>query len=225
MGNKTLMTIAVLVLLVGEVQVMAGETELSGFVAGDLRLFPRSPVHTDQTTGVVHPSLMIQPELRYQWNGGNDRITVIPFARLDAQDKERNHFDLREFNWLHVGGDWDLRLGVDKVFWGVTESRHLVDVINQTDLVEDIDQEDKLGQPMINLGLHFHWGNLNGFVLPFFRERTFPGRKGRLRSATPVDTNQAFYESSLQEWHPDVAVRWSHVIVLAAYFSSDASGD
>ena len=46
-----------------------------------------------------------------------------------------------------------MRLGLRKVYWGVTESQHLVDVINQTEGVENLDGEDKLGQPMLNLAL------------------------------------------------------------------------
>ena len=49
---------------------------------------------------------------------------------------------LREAHWLHDKGAWDLLIGVGKVFWGVTESRHLVDIVNQTDLVENPDQEE-----------------------------------------------------------------------------------
>ena len=64
--------------------------------------------------------------------------------------------------------DWSLSIGLGKVFWGVTEFNHLVDVINQTDLVEGIDGEAKLGQPKINLSLINHWGALDFFVLPGF---------------------------------------------------------
>nr|NIS70959.1 hypothetical protein [Pseudomonadota bacterium] len=145
---------------------------------------------------------------------GDDRITVIPFGRLDSLDTERTHLDLRELNWLHVGKSWELRLGVDKVFWGVTESVHLVDIINQTDLVENPDGEDKLGQPMVNLTLVLPWrtGTLDLFVLPYFRERTFPGEEGRLRPPLPIDTDRAEYESGAEEYHTDWAVRWSHTL-------------
>jgi len=54
-------------------------------------------------------------------------------------------------------------------FWGVTEFQHLVDIINQTDLVENIDTEDKLGQPMINLALINDWGTVDLFIMPYFR--------------------------------------------------------
>lgn len=191
---------------------VAGETELSGYITGDLRVFPSSPVHAGQSGTALNPSLVVQPEFRYEWSEGENRVTAIPFVRLDAQDKERTHFDLRELNWLHVGESWDLRVGVEKVFWGVTESRHLVDIINQTDLVEDLDGEDKLGQPMVNFGVQRDWGNLNFFILPFFRERTFPGKKGRLRGPIPVDTDNPVFGSSAEEWHVDFAIRYETVI-------------
>jgi hypothetical protein len=190
----------------------ASETELSGFVAADLRAFLRSPAQPGQSDAALNPSLVLQPELRHEWNDGGDRITAILFARFDSRDGRRTHFDLRELNWLHAGEGWDLRLGVDKVFWGVAESRHLVDIVNQTDLVEDIDGEDKLGQPMVNLGLQRDWGDLNLFVLPRFRERTFPGRKGRLRGPLAVATEREIFDSSDRHWHVDFAARYEVVI-------------
>lgn len=186
--------------------------EATGFVGLDLRVFPEDALHDGQRDQRLNPSLVLQPEVLYEWNDGYDRIDFIPFARLDAQDSERTHFDLREFKYLHIGDDWDIKLGVDKVFWGVTESRHLVDIINQTDTVEDVDGEDKLGQPMVNLGLQRDWGNVNFFVMPYFRERTFPGRKGRLRGAIPVDTDKAVYDTDLEEFHPDLALRYTKVL-------------
>ncbi len=101
---------------------------------------------------------------------------------------------------------------MDKVFWGVTEFVHLIDIINQTDLVENIDGEDKLGQPMIKFSLPLQWGTVDMFLLPYFRERTFPGHNGRLRHAQVIDTNRAKYESSLEEYHIDFALRYSHIL-------------
>jgi len=96
------------------------------------------------------------------------------------------------------------------VFWGVTESRHLVDVINQTDFVEDIDGEDKLGQQMVQLNLQRSWGSLGIFVMPGFRQRTFAGSEGRVRLPLPVEENGAQFESSAGDRHIDYALRYSH---------------
>jgi glycosyltransferase involved in cell wall biosynthesis len=43
-------------------------------------------------------------------------------------------------------------------------------VINQTDLVENSDGEDKLGQAMINLSVYQDWGAVDIFVLPSLNE-------------------------------------------------------
>jgi hypothetical protein len=184
--------------------------ELSGFMAADVRWFFSSTQFDGQDPSALNPSIILQPEYRYEWNDGNDRVALAPFLQLDWDDDKRQHWDIREMNWLHTGANWDLRFGVGKVFWGVAEARHLVDIINQTDLVEDFDGEDKLGQPMLKLSLFRDWGTVDLFFLPRFRERTFPGREGRLRFALPVDTDRPDYDSSLEEWHPDGAVRWSH---------------
>jgi hypothetical protein len=167
---------------------------------------PRWPGQSDDAVGSVHTNL----EARWRDDSGNQRASFKLFGRLDSVDDERSHADLREAYWAYAGDDWELVLGANKVFWGVTESRHLVDIINQTDLVEDIDREQKLGQPMVNLLLQREWGQLDFYLMPWFRERTFPGVEGRLRAPLPVDTGNARYESPAEQHHTDVALRWSH---------------
>jgi hypothetical protein len=178
--------------------------ELAGQAAIEWRVFPRAAQAGEQHRSYL--SVALQPEFRYKWDQGKQSFTFVPFVRLDQHDRERTHLDIRELTWLKAGAGWELRLGIRKVFWGVTESQHLVDIINQTDLVENFDGEDKLGQPMINLALIRRWGTLELFALPGFRERKFPGRKGRLRTALPVANDQAVYESKRRV---DWAARWS----------------
>jgi hypothetical protein len=103
-----------------------------------------------------------------------------------------------------------LHLGVRQVFWGVTEFNHLIDIVNQTDLVDSIDLETKLGQPMAQLSLVRDWGILDFHLLTGFRERTFAGPDGRLRRLIDVDTSHATYESAAEELRIDGVIRWSH---------------
>jgi hypothetical protein len=186
--------------------------EISGYMAAESRgfLFDDRFPGQDRHPGIA--SLVLEPEWYYEWNDGDDAILFVPFFRWDNADSERTHFDLRELNYLHVGDEWEVRIGFAKVFWGVTESQHLVDVINQTDGVEDIDEEDKLGQPMMHVSLLRDLGVFEFFVLPGFRKRTSPGRRGRLRPALVVDQDEAEIESSLGEAHTDFAVRWSRTL-------------
>ncbi len=183
--------------------------ELSGYGSVEGRLFFNDPLYQDQERDDF--SFAIEPELYHEWESGSSFI-FTPFARVDSADPERSHFDIREMNYLWLNDTWELRLGISKVFWGVTEFLHLVDIINQTDLVEYIDGEDKLGQPMVHLSIPRDWGVMDFFMLPYFRERTFPGENGRFRPQLIVNTDRAIYESSDKENHFDFALRYNHTI-------------
>ena len=189
----------------------AQEFDVTGFAGISSQSFWQTEQFDGQANGSL-ASLQTQLELYWRSASGRQRVNVTGFGRFDSEDDRRTHADLREAHWGYEGDGWDLRLGISKVFWGVTESLHLIDVINQTDLVEDIDQEDKLGQPMVNLNLHRDFGRLELFWLPRFRERTFPGTDGRLRSPLPVNDGAAIYESDEGDGHDDFAVRYSHYV-------------
>ena len=186
-----------------------GPVNVSGFVGVETRFFTQTPQHTGQETG-PETSLILNPEFRYRSQDRAHQFSFIPFYRHDSRDDARSHFDLREVYWLWIGDEWEVLTGVNKVFWGVAESRHLVNIINQIDSVEDLDGEDYLGQPMINIATQQDWGRFETFILPGFRERTFPGTDGRFRAPLPVDTDNARYESDAKDKHVDLALRYSH---------------
>jgi len=156
-------------------------------------------------------SLRFQGEYVSQWNDDTDSMTFVPFVRLDEQDENRSHADIRELLWVHVGDNWELRSGVTRVFWGRTEFNNVVDVVNQTDLVDG--DEEKLGQPMVNLSLvGDEWGIFDFYWLIGFRERTFPGPDGRLRLPLTVDTDNAEYSSDTGPEDLDFAFRWQTTV-------------
>ncbi|OUR66294.1 hypothetical protein A9Q73_07385 [Bermanella sp. 47_1433_sub80_T6] len=158
----------------------------------------------------INNSVSLELELFTAWDNDDQTITFKPFFRQDEMDDERTHGDIRELMWNKLSDDYELKLGVGKVFWGVTESAHLVDIINQTDSVESIDGEQKLGQPMVQVLLEREWGNLDLFVLPYFRERTFAGSQARLSAG--LDYAAADYESSSAEQNIDFAMRFNSYI-------------
>ncbi len=182
---------------------------LSGVVAVELRTFPFKPGFADQKKSTLSPALIVEPELIYRWSEGKDRLTFKPYLVLDRDDNNRSHFDIRELNYLHQGKGWDVLVGVSKVFWGVTESVHLVDIVNQSDSVLDGDNEDKLGQPMINFNVESEWGAFSLFVLPGFRERTFPGNDNRFRGPLVIADDNPSFEAGAGNSHVDFAGRWS----------------
>jgi len=171
--------------------------EVSGY-------FSDSKISPTLTSG-VNSSVSFRTEL-YGEVAENQTVTFKPFLRWDESDDERTHADIRELIWHQVADEYELKVGIGKVFWGMTESQHLVDIVNQTDAVESLDGEQKLGQPMVQLLLERDWGNLDLFLLPYHRERTFVGPDGRLGSG--LDYADAIYESSNEASNLDLAARF-----------------
>ncbi|NRA37541.1 MAG: hypothetical protein HRU15_05335 [Planctomycetes bacterium] len=181
--------------------------ESSGWVAAQGQYFPSTGAQ-GQETAVL--SLAAQPEFYHAFADSAWESTLELFGRWDQEDEERSHVDIREAHALGIYENWEFKFGISKEYWGATEFAHLVDVINQTDIVENIDGEDKLGQPMLKASWYRTWGSIETFILPYFRERNFPGVHGRfITTPQPVNIKRASYESSAEEWHTDAAVRFN----------------
>lgn len=193
-----------------EVRAEIVRREFSGRLSVESRWHPQSGAYAGQRS---HGSGFVAEPTLYLEDHGGRSLNLVPFFRYDGGDPQRTHFDLREAYLLLFGeignGEWELRLGVDRVFWGVTESRHLVNIVNQIDLVEHPYKEPKLGQPMAHLTWSGDWGTAEIFGLTCHRGRTFPGRFGRLRFPFVVDHDRVLYESDAKQWHLDVAGRYS----------------
>ncbi len=183
----------------------AADMQLSGHLDAQWQGFANQALFPQQHQNNI--SFSGETEFYFDLGHGDESITFTPFYRHDQRDSERTHGDIRELQWQKVFDQFQLRVGISKVYWGVTESEHLVDIINQTDQVEDFNGEKKLGQPMIYFSSDQRWGLLDLFVLPGFRERTFPGVAGRPRFPFPIDTSTAFYESADKQHHVDYAGR------------------
>ena len=175
------------------------DRDFSGRVNVESRWFPRSGAFSGQGAHAI--GFVVLPKL-YLEDAEGRSFTLSPFFRYDNVDLRRTHADLREAYFLLFGeigdGEWELRVGIDQVFWGVTESQHLVDIVNQIDLVEHPNGETKLGQPMVNITWSSDWGVVEFFALPYHRVRTFPGESGRLRLPIVVGDEQVEYESEAQ---------------------------
>ncbi len=177
-------------------------------VAIEVRGFPDPPRFDDQLE-TLQGGLILSGDLRWTSKDRKTRVLFEPYVRLDSDDGERSYADIREASVSMRRGDWDILLGISQVFWGVAESRNVVDVINQFDAVEDFDDGEKLGQPMLRVSRRIGFGTIEAFYLPFFRERSFPGEKGRLRFDPAVDAGAAKFERNNDEWAGDVALRWT----------------
>ena len=184
--------------------------ELYGEVEAEGTFFFLDPQFVGQDRDGL--SLAGQVTFLAEWADGDVAFKFTPFGRYDFVDDRRTHADIRELKFDIASNNWSFTIGADTVFWGKTEVVHLVDIINQTDAVEDLDDEDRLGQPMLRVSyLAEDVGEFSAFFLPYFRERTFPGVSGRLRTNPPVNTALPIYDTGAEEWTPSFAVRYDGV--------------
>lgn len=190
--------------------VLCHATDFDGSLELEQRYFFDSSTQTELAQSQT--SLRLQGEFFQDWKKGDYSLVFEPFARVDSQDDERTHSDIRQLLFSKLGKNHELSAGIGRVFWGVTESQHLVDIINQTDSVESIDGEDKLGQPMIRYSYFNDFGSVDAFVLPYFRTRTFVGVQARLSGGIVVDNDNEVYESDDEQQNIDFALRYSNTI-------------
>jgi len=196
-------TILVLLALVFQIATGAHAGEVTGYLEAEEMLVWGG----GQERGYM--SLAMQPEYYHPWESGHS-FTFTPFWRLADANTGRSHFDIRELNFLWPAENWELRVGVGKVFWGTAEFVHLVDIINQSDLAENGYGEVKLGQPMIQFTWLRNWGVLEAFMMPYFRLRNFPRPAASLLYPLPVVNDRASFESGAGQSHVDFAIRYSH---------------
>ncbi len=185
--------------------------EWSGYAGVQSRNFFENPANPAQHNNYL--SAVFEPNFYHSWDNDAQTLEIELFYRQDQYDDKRTHGDIREFSWTGIYDEWELHAGISKVYWGVAETQHLVDIVNQTDLVENVDGEDKLGQPMLKASTERDWGTIDLLILPGFRERTFAGLEGRPRPDIVIDTDSdALYDFSAGKDHIDLALRYSHYI-------------
>jgi hypothetical protein len=176
---------------------------ISGYVGVDTRRFGSTTLDFDHSTSVVGELRMrgdIAQNLTYDLRlFGSSTVDGGTFGYIDPT--------VAKLTWQSE--KWQVDIGYDLVFWGVTEGRNLVNVINQRDQIRDSLGDKGLGHSMLALRYFGPSTTLEAFVLPRFEALRF-GETGRPWSlGLPVNEDAATYESRDGEEHVDFAVRFA----------------
>lgn len=172
----------------------------------DYRIFPEKSIRqpndqNSQFSGYLKPELELFPpnsNFEYKFSG---------LLRNDSSDDARDYFEIKELFIQYVDNNFDITLGSIQNFWGVTESAHIVDIINQKDYREDLDGEEKLGQPSIRFRKYFDMDLFSFFIMPYFRER--PTNTFNKRFSTPLPVNSSsLFPGSASKNHIDFSTRF-----------------
>ena len=203
--SKAVLLIATLLLAAG---CAAPAIEASGHVAADGRAFFFAPKYAGQDQGTT-VSLVAEPQFQAKTDDDEHTLTLRPFYRLDPSDEKRSHADVRQASYRLSLEHFEAGAGAGTFTWGVLESYRPTDVMNQTDFVEAIDGTQKLGQPFAEIGWIGESAALRLYYLPYFRERTFQGLRGRPRFPSPIDTDNPVFGTKNKQWEPSAAARFT----------------
>lgn len=184
--------------------------DTKGEIGLELRGFTEDGTDPRQERGDF--GLSVHIEFVKDLESGAGRLAFVPFARIQLHDENRSHGDIRELFYEHYLETWEFRLGIGQEYWGVTEFVHLVNVINQVDTLESLDEEKRLGQPMMKASYLGEFGQIDFFALLGLRTREFPGIEGRIRAPLLVNTDYDQFESGAKEKRLDWAMRFSKTI-------------
>ena len=123
-------------------------------------------------------------ELRYE--RGPFAGKARGFGRLDGFDRQRTTL-IDEEAWLQAQSDrFRLRLGVDVVNWTALEAFHPADVINARNLDSDIENFERIGEPMVALQVRvFEQTTVSALLMPIYVTSRFPSPRSRLNFAPP----------------------------------------
>ena len=180
--------------------------QINSEIGLEIKEFHKNEAYSNQQNTY---SSFIKSEIFFDFK--NDlEFLMEPYLRYDRYDKNRSLFDFKENNLTYYYNDIQLKAGISEVFWGITESKNLVDIINPKD-VTDGDQKAKLGQTMLAFSNYSEkFGILDFYYLPFFKNSSQIGEEGRLRLSKPIENYNIVYEGGAGSKVPSWALKWEH---------------
>ena len=128
-------------------------------------------------------------------------------------------WDLQEAYLQKTFYNWQLSAGMNTVFWGVAESRHLVDIVNQRIPARNFEGEEKLGELLVQVDYFTENGTLSLLSMPWFRSRDYSQPDERF--SLPVAISQERFVGLSEHTRESVALRYATVLDdwdVGAYF-------
>jgi hypothetical protein len=169
-----------LLLLLSVCLCAAGDWTSKGETRAEVRQFTDddNPITKDTNLG-----LFARLEARYR--NGPWRAIIRGFGRVDHEDDSR---DLSAFEEAWLGyrkSGWDIRLGYQLLNWTATEAFHPADIVNSRNLDSNIENPEKLGEPMLSIRKRIGEGGLTLYAMPRYEEPNLPGPSVRLNFLPP----------------------------------------
>ena len=185
-------------------QISLAEGDFNGKIITDLKIFPNHNVET------INDSQSLELNIDAYQDFGSVRGVLELIARSDTQDSGRNILEARQAYLKTYISDFVVFVGNRQEFWGTTESKNVVDVINQRDAAANQGSAGKLGAPSISVEKYMDIGDLQIWYMPYFREQTF--NNSNAHPSGQLSVKPAHYERSGGKNADDYAVRLTSVL-------------
>ena len=147
----------------------------------------------------------------------NSNFISEPYFRYDHNDKNRTLFDLKVNKFTYFKDNYEIKFGIDEVFWGITESKNIVDIINSNDSTAG-DLKEKLGQPLLAYTFFSdNIGYMDFYYLPQLIKSSQISQEGRLRFSNPTENYGHIYSGGSGEKVPSWAFKWEKNIGISDF--------
>ncbi|MEM8598180.1 MAG: hypothetical protein AAGF76_17135 [Pseudomonadota bacterium] len=210
MKGLALGAVSALVLLLSSTA-SAQDITFGGELSLATRIFVQDGLYDGQDDAGVSPILSGRVELFAPVAGG--QAVLEAFGQWDPRT-DATRADLPRAFYQRSFDGFDVLVGSNIEFWGVSEGNRPVDVINQEDVLDAPNRRDRLGQPMVNVNIDIgSRGSLGLWGLGGFRERDFGDDNARFRAPFLTDDDDAQFEEGKGR-HFDFAARYTSSLRL-----------
>lgn len=180
--------------------------DIDGFLGLDAIYFPNTDLSNDEVdeiysvVGEIRSRGEIFENLNYE---------VRLYSQKGIAEYKEGYFDptIAKVSWLE--DSYQIDIGYDLLYWGVTEGINVINIVNQRDQIRDYFLKQGLGQSMVAVSYFGDNVTLDAYILPKFEELNFGGTQRPWGLGLPVDDSQSTYESSQGKYHTDYAARLS----------------
>ena len=141
--------------------------ELNGTLSSRLDFYP------ENADGTASEGRSVEVKIDAFHDFDESRIVGEFIVREDEKDSGRRITEARQAYFRTPFAGFDVFLGNRQEFWGKTESKNVVDLINQSDAAANEGKSGKLGALSISAERYVDIGDLQLWYISGFREKTF----------------------------------------------------
>ncbi|MGR3802069.1 hypothetical protein [Marinibacterium profundimaris] len=170
----------------------AQDFTFGGSLDATLRYYPEDGLLRGQGDAGFQTIISGELDTRTRFESGT---LVFEVSGLYNTDTGEGYADIPRGYYQYFGDGWDLLVGSNIEYWGVSEGNRVVDTVNQRYTIDQTVDYISLGQPMVNFNLSLGLNStLSVFGLVYFRDRDLNTAETRFRSPILVSNNDAVYE-------------------------------